>query len=219
MKAISLWQPWASAMALGMKKIETRHWPTCYRGPLLIHAAKKIIQWPSIDIQSLFDGIAFQPSDLPRGVLLCRVDLVDCKMIFLHNRPEGIERILGNYDRALVLLEKIWESAVEDENYGSQRGVLFDMGLTYLRMKSIDEAEKVADKLKEIIEEGISKRFLRHYLHLMGMIEFERENFYEAIDYFEKALSLHPYQHRWNVPPETHAQFIDALALSISPAL
>lgn len=26
MKAISLWQPWASAMALGLKSIETRHW-------------------------------------------------------------------------------------------------------------------------------------------------------------------------------------------------
>uniref|UniRef100_A0A6M3J354 ASCH domain-containing protein n=1 Tax=viral metagenome TaxID=1070528 RepID=A0A6M3J354_9ZZZZ len=36
MKAISLWQPWASAMALGWKKIETRSWGTSYRGPPLI---------------------------------------------------------------------------------------------------------------------------------------------------------------------------------------
>jgi len=49
-KAISLWQPWASAMALGFKKNETRHWATKYRGPLLIHAAQKIINWPSMDI-------------------------------------------------------------------------------------------------------------------------------------------------------------------------
>lgn len=97
MKAISLWQPWASAMALGWKRNETRHWRTSYRGPLLIHAAKKIIGWPSMEIQSLFDGTAFQPSDLPLGVLLCRVDLIDCKEIFLNNRPSGIERILGDY--------------------------------------------------------------------------------------------------------------------------
>ena len=38
--ALSLWQPWASAIALGLKKIETRSWYTPYRGPLLIHAAK-----------------------------------------------------------------------------------------------------------------------------------------------------------------------------------
>lgn len=39
-KALSLHQPWASAIALGTKRIETRHWSTNYRGPLLIHAAK-----------------------------------------------------------------------------------------------------------------------------------------------------------------------------------
>lgn len=97
MKCLSLHQPWASAMALGLKKNETRSWKTFYRGPLLIHAAKKAIGWPSIDIQGLFDGITFQPFDLPLGVILCRVDLVDCQKIFLHNRPGGIERILGNY--------------------------------------------------------------------------------------------------------------------------
>ncbi len=41
MKAISLWQPWASAVALGSKRIETRSWRTHYEGPLLIHAAKR----------------------------------------------------------------------------------------------------------------------------------------------------------------------------------
>jgi hypothetical protein len=41
-KAISLWQPWASLMAAGVKLHETRHWWTSYRGPLAIHAAKRI---------------------------------------------------------------------------------------------------------------------------------------------------------------------------------
>ena len=109
MKAISLWQPWASAMALGWKRNKTRAWATKYRGPLLIHAAKKVIGWPSFDIQSLFDGIAFQPSDLPRGVILCRVNLIDCKKIFIHNRPKGIERALGDYTpgRFMWITEKL----------------------------------------------------------------------------------------------------------------
>lgn len=42
MKALSLWQPWASLIALGEKRIETRHWSTKYRGPLAIHATAKI---------------------------------------------------------------------------------------------------------------------------------------------------------------------------------
>lgn len=38
MKALTILQPWASAIALGHKRIETRGWQTSYRGPLLIHA-------------------------------------------------------------------------------------------------------------------------------------------------------------------------------------
>jgi hypothetical protein len=41
MKGFSLTQPWASLVALGHKRIETRSWSTNYRGEVLIHAAKK----------------------------------------------------------------------------------------------------------------------------------------------------------------------------------
>lgn len=41
MKAITLHQPWASLVGLGIKTIETRSWCTKYRGPLAIHAAKR----------------------------------------------------------------------------------------------------------------------------------------------------------------------------------
>ncbi len=42
-KALSLWQPWASLIAVGAKKYETRSWRIDYRGPLLICASKKIL--------------------------------------------------------------------------------------------------------------------------------------------------------------------------------
>lgn len=41
MRAITLWQPYASLVAAGIKRIETRSWSTDYQGPLLIHAAKR----------------------------------------------------------------------------------------------------------------------------------------------------------------------------------
>lgn len=41
MKALTIRQPWASLIALGVKTIETRSWSTSYRGPLAIHAAKR----------------------------------------------------------------------------------------------------------------------------------------------------------------------------------
>ena len=42
MKALSLWQPWASLIAAGVKRFETRHWETRHRGPIAIHAAKRL---------------------------------------------------------------------------------------------------------------------------------------------------------------------------------
>jgi activating signal cointegrator 1 len=44
-KALSLTQPWATLVAIGAKRIETRSWPTKYRGPLAIHAAKSFPKW------------------------------------------------------------------------------------------------------------------------------------------------------------------------------
>lgn len=40
MKGLTLTQPWATLIAAGAKRIETRSWSTDYRGPLAIHAAK-----------------------------------------------------------------------------------------------------------------------------------------------------------------------------------
>lgn len=40
MKALSLTQPWATLVAIGAKRIETRSWNTTYRGAVAIHAAK-----------------------------------------------------------------------------------------------------------------------------------------------------------------------------------
>lgn len=41
MRALSLWQPWATLVAVGAKRIETRSWRTSYRGPLAIHASQR----------------------------------------------------------------------------------------------------------------------------------------------------------------------------------
>ncbi len=104
MKAISLWQPWASLMAMGLKKIETRHWATKYRGPLLSHAAKRkitkaefkrmryILDYESGD-QTLY-GFMY---NLPYGAIVCKINLTGCNKIFIHNKPSGLEGFLGDY--------------------------------------------------------------------------------------------------------------------------
>jgi activating signal cointegrator 1 len=40
-KGITLYQPWASLVAVGAKRIETRSWFTSYRGTIAIHAGDR----------------------------------------------------------------------------------------------------------------------------------------------------------------------------------
>jgi hypothetical protein len=74
-KALSLWQPWASLIAAGLKRYETRHWRTGYRGLLAIHAAKRE---PDIQYEDLLDDV---PDSLtwppPLGEVVCLARLVD----------------------------------------------------------------------------------------------------------------------------------------------
>lgn len=42
MKALTIKQPWAGLIAGGWKDVENRVWRTGYRGPVLIHASKKL---------------------------------------------------------------------------------------------------------------------------------------------------------------------------------
>ncbi len=44
-RGLTLTKPWATLVALGHKRIETRSWSTVYRGPIAIHAAKGLPRW------------------------------------------------------------------------------------------------------------------------------------------------------------------------------
>ena len=73
-KAITIRQPWAWAILAGHKGVENRGWSTSYRGPLLVHAGLKVDRAG----YSVLERIGVQvPQDLPSGVILGVVDLVD----------------------------------------------------------------------------------------------------------------------------------------------
>ncbi|NLE60710.1 MAG: ASCH domain-containing protein, partial [Planctomycetes bacterium] len=76
MKALSLWEPWASLMRCGAKTIETRSWYTSYRGPLLICGAKRwsdeqdaILRMPEIQRGLLKRLAAYTPLRRKRDML------------------------------------------------------------------------------------------------------------------------------------------------------
>mgnify|MGYP001351714337 CR=1 FL=1 len=93
-KALTVYEPWASLIALGEKKIETRGWYTKYRGPLAIHAAKKypgdiVFQEPFYSALSPLhdgDGIMF-----PGPCIIAVAELVNCWYI-VHHPGTNVDR-------------------------------------------------------------------------------------------------------------------------------
>lgn len=124
-RCLSLWQPWATLMAYGSKRIETRHWPMPgnYRGLLAIHAAKKVdlemlIHEPFYEHMAGHMGNtvdALEPSNramfvgqmakwLPRGAIVSVCILGGCESTNKRtNSPmpsdDDDEYWFGNYDR------------------------------------------------------------------------------------------------------------------------
>jgi activating signal cointegrator 1 len=92
MKALSLTQPWASLIALGAKKIETRSWSTSYRGTIAIHASKGLpkglpkgceLRLGRYDTERDESGLLMRGADLrwpyrlPLGSIVATATLVD----------------------------------------------------------------------------------------------------------------------------------------------
>lgn len=84
MKAISLLQPWATLIAVGAKRIETRSWSTPYRGRIAIHASKgfdpvyRYLASQDPFRAALARGGYRSPGELPRGAVVALATLVDC---------------------------------------------------------------------------------------------------------------------------------------------
>jgi len=102
MKFLTLTQPWASLVACGAKRIETRSWKTAYRGLIGIHAATKFeMEVRELCHQepihsALFRWGTSQPGSLPRGSVLAVARIADCVPIGTF-RPGQEERALGDY--------------------------------------------------------------------------------------------------------------------------
>jgi tetratricopeptide (TPR) repeat protein/predicted Ser/Thr protein kinase len=120
---------------------------------------------------------------------------------------------LEDHEKALEECDKAWSSGSEANKLILHILALHSKGLTYIDMKSLDMAQRTAAELKELIDTGLNKKTIRHYYHLMGMIEFESGNYSRAIDYYKQAISLCPSQSQSDFYfVHGRALFIDSLA-------
>jgi hypothetical protein len=112
-KCLTLYQPYASLVALRAKSIESRSWRTWYRGTLLIHAARSFPRWAQdLCKQQPFAGVLREaglkdpssglvdPKQLPLGAILAVCTLKHCVRIGtpgLDLPPAEPERSFGDY--------------------------------------------------------------------------------------------------------------------------
>lgn len=80
-RMISLFQPWASLVAIGAKRFETRSWETKFRGTLVIHAARTkahlalALEEPFADV---LEQAGLSAATLPCGAIVGVCQLLDC---------------------------------------------------------------------------------------------------------------------------------------------
>lgn len=104
MKAITIHQPWATLIALGEKKFETRGWPTNHRGQIAIHAAKKADK-DACDMEQIRSVLAkhgYTADNLPTGSVIAICQLVGCHKVISTSfdaatlYADGIPKVRGN---------------------------------------------------------------------------------------------------------------------------
>ena len=101
MKVVSIKEPFASLIALGIKKIETRSWKTNYRGEIYIHAS---LQMQKIDNERFEKITNLLPKDykFKQGNIICKAYLKDCIYMdeeFINKIKENnIEYLCGRYE-------------------------------------------------------------------------------------------------------------------------
>lgn len=110
MKGLSLTQPWATLIAIGAKRFETRSWSTLYRGPIAIHAAKSFPR----DCQALVNFEPFRRvllpylahGDLPRGAIVATSWMINCHAADVL-RLSDQERAFGDFSRGRFAVELV----------------------------------------------------------------------------------------------------------------
>ena len=81
MKTITLVQPFASLVSIGVKTIETRPWPTDYRGPLAIHSGKSVMVVTDPYYRSLLSSAGLDCEHLPSEKIIAIASLIGCEKV------------------------------------------------------------------------------------------------------------------------------------------
>ena len=109
------------------------------------------------------------------------------------------DAIAGRPEEAIEKLDTLWKTTLVDEELEWQRFIVYCKGLIYAENGQLDKALGEASKLKKLTAIGLDKKKMRLYLHLMGVIEIEHENYAKAVEYLEPCPPMTCLRSRLNI--------------------
>ena len=147
MKILTVRQPWASLIVRGIKDVENRTWPTRYRGPVLIHAAKRPDDISVDDIARRF-GVRLEAA-LELGGVVGITEIVDCVrphpsawyarghhgFVLANSRPLPFVRWTGGLSLRNAPIELMRELGLDDSSNDEPQSTIRD----HFRPRSLDE--------------------------------------------------------------------------------
>ena len=131
-------------------------------------------------------------------------------LLSFHYRLATILRARGDLAGAEAETRWALEEAERRDHVTGKIAVLGLHGMILIETDNLGEADRAADEMKSEIEGWLNPKLVRDWHHLAGHIALARNDVAQAVEHFEQAVSLLPFQH--DVNADEHAMYYSSLA-------
>lgn len=188
MKAITIHQPWATLIALGEKRFETRGWPARYRGTIAIHAAKRIDSeaCKREPIKSVLAEHGYTADNLPTGAIVAIANLHDCMAEV--ERAGSRARLAGDHGEFWIDMDS------NEYHFG-----WFGIGRYVWKLKNV---QRLPDPMPAKGQQGLTNLQLRNAdlagekVDLQGKLQSAQKEIHRLREFYEREreLSIAPFE-------------------------
>jgi len=116
----------------------------------------------------------------------------------------------GDLSGADAEIQFVLEEAERRDDVIGKIGTLQLRGMVLLRMGNVGEADRAAEEMKAEIDGWLIPDLIRDWHDLAGRIDLARDDVNRAVEHFEQAVSLVPYEH--HPVGDEHAMYYSSLA-------
>jgi tetratricopeptide (TPR) repeat protein len=135
----------------------------------------------------------------------------DSKELFVfHNDKANFFLAQGELSRAIAENQTAREEVERRDHVTGKVYTLHTHGMILLEMGNVGGAERAADEMKTEIDGWLNPKLIRIWHDLTGHIDLAKNDVAQAVEHFERAVSLLPYQ--YDPDGHNHAEYYNSLA-------